>query len=141
MCLVNGDGSVDNLGLNGLLVDDWLDGLVNVVVNTFTSNGGLNLLSMLGLVGGRRVLELSSLALESQFDLLRLVVLDVTVLDLLHGVVVLLGQNLAVLDGLDGGVVMVLVSLLVDGSEDFLMSDWLDMFVDDGSVGTLVDFL
>lgn len=86
-------------------------------------------------------MELSSLALESQFDLLRLVVLDVTVLDLLHGVVVLLGQNLAVLDGLDGGVVMVLVSLLVDGSEDFLMSDWLDMFVDDGSVGTLVDFL
>lgn len=42
-------------------------------------------------------------------------VLDVAVLDAGHLVGVLFGEDLAVLDGLDGGVVVVLVDLTVDG--------------------------
>lgn len=38
--LVNWDGGVDNLLLDGLPLDDWLDGLVDVVVGDILSDGG-----------------------------------------------------------------------------------------------------
>lgn len=42
MSLVDGHDSVDNLGLDGLLVDHWLDCLVHMVMYMFASNTGSN---------------------------------------------------------------------------------------------------
>ena len=41
---MNGDGGVDNVGLDGLLVHNWLNGLVDVVVHMLASNGGVGTL-------------------------------------------------------------------------------------------------
>jgi len=38
---VDGDGGVDDGWLNCLLLDDWLDVLVDVVVNVFACNSGV----------------------------------------------------------------------------------------------------
>jgi len=37
---VNGNGGVDDLGSDSLLVDDWLDSFVDVVVDVLTDNSG-----------------------------------------------------------------------------------------------------
>ena len=61
--LVDGNSGVDDLWGDGLLVDDWLDSLVDMVVDMLTlddwSSGG----GVPGLVGGGGAGELSSLAL------------------------------------------------------------------------------
>lgn len=36
--LMDGNRGVNNLGLNGLLVHDWLNGLVDVMMNMFTGD-------------------------------------------------------------------------------------------------------
>lgn len=52
---------------------------------------------------------------------------------------VLLREDLTVCHGLDGGVVVVLVNLLVDGSGDLLMLGLVDGLVKDCGCNTLVD--
>jgi len=52
---------------------------------------------------------------EAFLDVAVVAVLDLAVFDIGHVVRVLLWENLAVVDGLNGGVVMVLVDLAVDG--------------------------
>lgn len=57
--LVDGDGGMNDRGLNSLLLDDGLDVLVDVVVDVLTSNGVPGGGSVLGLADGAGVLELS----------------------------------------------------------------------------------
>lgn len=137
--LVNGDGGVDNVRLDGLLVDNGLDGLVDVVVDVLTADGGCNRLRVHGLDLGALVSKLGSLGSETLLDLGIVAVLERAVLDGGKVVVVLLGENLAVLDGLDGGVVVVLVNLLVDGGLDLLVLLELMALVGDSRGDLLVD--
>jgi hypothetical protein len=137
--LVDGDGGVDNVGLNRLLVDNGLDGLVDVVVDVLAANRGGNGLSVLGLNLDALVSKLSGLGGETLLDLGVVAVLERAVLDGGKVVVVLLGKNLAVLDGLDRGVVVVLVNLLVDGSLDLLVLLELVGLVDNSGGNLLVD--
>jgi len=65
--------------------------------------------------------------------------LDVAVLDAAHLVAVLFGEDLAVLDGLDGGVVVVLMDFTVDGSRHILLSGGGDIFVLNGRINSLVN--
>ena len=137
--LVDGDSGVDNVRLDGLLVDDGLDGLVDVVVDVLTADGGSDGLGVDSLDLSALVSELSSLSGETLLNLRVVTVLERTVLDSGKVVVVLLRKNLAVLDGLDGGVVVVLVNLLVDGSLDLLVLLELMALVGDSGSDLLVD--
>ena len=137
--LVDGNGGVDNVRLDGLLVDDGLDGLVDVVVDVLTADGGCNRLRVHGLDLGALVSKLGSLGSETLLDLGVVAVLERAVLDGGKVVVVLLGEDLAVLDGLDGGMVVVLVNLLVDGGLDLLVLLELMALVGDSRGNLLVD--
>ena len=137
--LVDGNGGVDNVRLDSLLVDDGLDGLVDVVVDVLTANGGCNRLRVHSLELGTLVSKLGSLSSETLLNLGVVAVLERAVLDGGKVVVVLLRENLTVLDGLDGGVVVVLVNLLVDGGLDLLVLLELMALVGDSRGNLLVD--
>ena len=143
--LVNWDGGVCDVWLNGLLVDHWLDGLVDVMVHVLTANswslaGGVLALDTLG-----GVLELGRGLVQLAVDIALVAMLEVAVLNTDQVVVVLLWENLSVLDWLDGSVVVVLVNLLVDGSGDvvvvgagdsLVLDCWCNLLVDGGVVVT-----
>lgn len=137
--LVDGDGGVDNVRLDGLLVDNGLDGLVDVVMDVLTADGGCNRLRVHSLELGALVSKLGSLSSETLLDLGVVAVLKRAVLDGGKVVMVLLRENLTVLDGLDGGVVVVLVNLLVDGGLDLLVLLELMALVGDSRGDLLVD--
>lgn len=56
---MDGNGIVHNFGSDGLLVDDGLDGLVNVVMDMFSFQCGCRVSGMLGVMDRGGVLELS----------------------------------------------------------------------------------
>jgi len=55
--LVDGDGCVDNLGLDNLLVHDWLDSLMDVVVDMLAANRGRCLSALCGTLNDPLILE------------------------------------------------------------------------------------
>jgi hypothetical protein len=85
------------------------------------------------------VTELSGLTFQTSLDGFRVTVTMFPVLDTNHVVGMLFGKNLAVQHGLNGGVVVVLVNLTVNGSGDLLMSRRLDGFLHDSGGNLLVD--
>lgn len=99
--LVDWDGGVDDGWLDSLLLDNWLNCLVDVVVNVLTSNGGTLGGSVLGLSYSSGVLELSLLSGETLLDVSIVSVLDVAVLNTSELVRVLLWHNLLVVDRLN----------------------------------------
>ena len=110
-----------------------------MVVDVLASDGRGLLLNH-GLAGLHSlVTELSSLLLETGTDGGVITVVDLTGLGGGDAVGVLLGENLTVLDGLDGGVVEVDVDFLVDGSLGLLDARLLDGLLDDGRSDLLVD--
>lgn len=110
--LVDWHGGVDNVRLDGLLVDDWLDGLVDVVVDVLAGDGWLDGLGLTGLTTDLLVVEAGGLGLQALSDLAVVAVLEGAVLDSAEVVVVLLWADLSVLNWLDRGVVVVLQSEL-----------------------------
>jgi len=99
--LVDWDGGVDDMGLDGLLVDHRLDLLVDVVVNVLAGDrwgNGRGVLDIT-LLGG--VLELSSLSCEALLNLCVTAVLELAVLNCTKVVVVLLGESLFVVNWLN----------------------------------------
>jgi hypothetical protein len=68
------------------------------------------------------VLELRLLGCQTVLHVLVVTVLDVAMLHAGHLVAMLFWEDLAVLNGLDGGVVVVLVNLAVDGSGHILLT-------------------
>jgi len=137
--LVDRDSGVNNGWLNSLLLDDWLNVLVDVVVDVLASNRWCSCAGVLGLTDFAAVLELSGLSSETVLDVRVVAVLDVAVLNTCHLVAVLLGKDLTVLDGLDGCVVVILVDLTVYCGGHILVSGGSDMLVLDGGVDRLVD--
>lgn len=137
--LVDGDGGVDDSRLDDLLLDDGLDGLVDVVVDVLAGNDGSGGAGLGDLALNALVRELSSLTLKTSSYLLRVAVLEMPVLDAGKLVLVLFREDLAVEDGLHRGVVVVLVNLLVDGGLDLLMEVLVEGLVGDGGSDLFVD--
>lgn len=134
---VDGDGGVDDGGLDGLLLDDGLDVLVDVVVDVLAGNGANLSTGPLGLAYGTSVLELSCLGGETFLDVVVITVLDLTVLYTCEIVGVLFRENLAVNDWLDRGVVVVLVHFAIDSCLDVLVVGRQYCLVLDGRVDHL----
>jgi len=130
---------VYDLGLDGLLLDDWLDALVHVVVRVFAFHGGSRRTRVVRIMRRRSVLELCSFIVEALAGLFMVAVFEFAVL---HGgwvVGVLFGKDFAVLDWLDGGVVVILVDFAVDCFCDLFVADGLDFFAGYGSADGFVD--
>jgi len=137
--LNDGDGGVNVGGLDGLPLDDGLDGLVDVVVNVLVGNGRSSGQSPLGVSDGGGVLVSVPLLLELLPVLGEHVVLGFTD-DLGDDVVLVLGsQGLVVGDGLDTVLVVVDVPLTVDGLDLLDGLDGLDVLLNDGSGGLSAD--
>jgi len=137
--LVDGDGGVGDVRLDGLLLDHGLDSLVDVVVLVLASDNRSDLAGggTLNLLGGGFVA--STLLGEASLDLVVATVLVAAVLNGDDVGVVLSGKNLLVDDRLLSGVVVVLVNLLVDGRDVLLMLLPLDSLVLNGRSDLLVD--
>jgi len=136
---VDWDGGVDDVRLNGLLLHNRLDRLVDVVVHVLAGSDGLHGCGVLTLDADRLVLELGSLLGEVVLVLLGIVVLDLAVLDGDDLVVVMLREDLLVLDGLHRGVVVVLVDLAVESGSNVLVLGLVDGLVGNGGCDGLVD--
>src|SRR4051812_35020584 len=84
-----------------------------MVVDVLSDNGGVGGRRVLDVTNCAGVLELGLFGCETILELGIVAVVDVAVLNTGHFVGVLFWENLFVLDGLDGGVVVVLVDLPV----------------------------
>lgn len=137
--LVDGDGGVDHVGLDGLLVDDGLDGLVDVVVDVLAADGSVGTLAVGSSLDYALVLEGGLLGSKIPLGGIGVPVVELAVLDgaKLRGV--LLRKNLAVVDGLDSAVVVVLVNFLVNSSVDLLVDVRLDNLLLHCGRNSLVD--
>jgi len=135
---VNGDGGVDNRWLNSLLVDNWLNSFMDVVVDMLASNDWRNGVSFLSATFCSSVLKLRALLLKTCFDGIGIAMLMLSVLDGDDVVGVLFWENFAVLDWLHGGVVMILMYLTINGSLGLLMANFGDFLVHDSWGNLLV---
>jgi len=133
------DGGVDNAWLDSLLVYDWLDGLVYVMVDVLTSNGRGGRLCVLGIVDCARILELGLLSGEALFDVGVVSVLQLTVLYTSNLMGVLFWEDFAILDRLDRCMVVILVYLTIDRRGDILVTGVVYMLVLNGRINSLVD--
>ena len=112
--------------------------LVNVMMNMFTGNDRGDGVSLF--LGHTTVaLELSRFLLEAGFDSIGIAMLMVTFLNRDDVVMMFLGKDFAVMDRLNGGVVMVLMDFTVDGSSGLLVTLLNDGLVDDSGSNLLVD--
>ena len=112
---------------------------MNVVVDMLANNSSSCRVSLGGVALSAGVLELGLLGSQAILDGLVFAMVMLTMLNGDHAVVVLLRQNLAVLYWLDGGVIMVLVDLTVDGSRLLFMMGLVDCLIDNGWGYVLLD--
>jgi hypothetical protein len=137
--LVNGNSGVNNVGLDGLLLDYGLDSLVDVVVNVLTANGSSSALAMSGSINAALILEAGLLLNEVPLCVVMITVVKLAVLNSTELGSVLLRENLAVLDRLDSAVVVVLVNLLVNSGLNLLVKVRLDNLVLNSRGNSLVN--
>lgn len=137
--LVNRDCGVNNVGLDGLLLYDRLNGLVNVVVNVLTANGSSGALAVCGGIYTTLILEAGLLFDKISLGGVVVTMVELAVLDSAKLSSVLLGKDLTILDGLDCAVVVILVNLLVNGSLNLLMDVRLDNLVFNSRSNSLMD--
>ena len=126
MGFMNWDGGVYDFWLDDLLVDHWLNCLMDVMMNMLPGNSRIDFLGFLFLRGKTLILERSSFLLESIGDML---LVAVVMSPLLHGhnvVAMLLGQYFGILHRLNRGVMVIFVNLFVNSCLDRLMACWLD---------------
>jgi hypothetical protein len=146
VAFMDGNSGVNDFWSDGLLVDDWLNRLMNMMVNVLALDSGCSGCCMSGFVGMGGVLELGSLTLESLASLVVIAVMELLVDHILHLVMVLFRENLLVLNRLDSGVVVVLVDLTIDSLGELLMARRFDVLVGDswgnalGHVGSVASF-
>ena len=162
MYFMDGYSGVDDRWLYGLLVDNRLDGLmemiskaklfvntatdlVDVVVNVLAGNDWCNRVGFFCLTRLAAVLELHTLLLEASFDGVWVTMLVLTMLYRDNVVVMLFREYLAVLDWLNRGVVVILVNFAIDGGcclfvsvfmNCFVGHSWSDLFVNSGVMVT-----
>jgi len=110
-----------------------------MVVNVLAGDDRGDRAGVLALDSLLLIAELRLLGGEPALNVLGVVVLVRAVLDWDDVVVVLLTEPGLIVDWLDGGVVVVLVHLLVDGGLDVLVLSAIDGLVGDGRSDLLVD--
>lgn len=125
---VNRHSGVYDVRLNGLLVDNRLDCLMNVVMDVLALNGRCHGFGLPSRSNVPFVLKLSRLLLQTGSYITLVAVVVLFVLDTGKIMRVLLWQNLAIVHGLNGSVIVVLVNLLVDCGCDVLVSCGVDGF-------------
>ena len=103
------------------------------------SNDRRNRVGLLGTSFRAAVLELQTLLFKASLDGVGVTVLDLTLLNGGHSVGMLFRENLAILDRLDRGMVMVLVHLAINGCLSLLMTLLDHLFVDHGGSDLLMD--
>lgn len=94
---------------------------MDMMVDVLATNLGCSRSSLTSSAGLGLVLELCSLLLQTRLDVTVIPVLELAVLDTNKVVMVLFGENLAVVHRLHRGVIVILVDLLVDGGSDLLV--------------------
>ena len=132
---------VHNGRLNSLLLDHGLDVLVYVVMDMLSCycwSGGRGVLSFADCAG---VLELCFLGGQTFIDVVIVSMLDVSVLHIMYLVAVLFWKNFTMLDGLDGGVMMVLMDFTIYGGGGILMLSTGDTLVLNSGVDSLEKWL
>lgn len=112
---------------------------MNVVMNMLACNDGCDGVALLGATAGTSALELGALLLQTGLDGRRIAMMHLAVLYGNDVVVMLFGKNLAVLDGLDGCMEMVLVHLAINGSLSLFMAMLGDCFLGHGGGNLLMD--
>lgn len=137
--LMDRDGGVDNVGLDGLFLDNGLNSLVDVVVDVLSANSGGNTLAMGGVLDAALVGKTSLVINQSSLGGIGIAMVKLAVLNSTELSSMLLWENLTVMDRLDSAVVVVLVNLLVNGSVDLLMYVRLDDLVLNSGGNCLVD--
>jgi hypothetical protein len=137
--LVDGNSGVNNVGLDDLLLDNGLNGLVDVVVDMLAANRWGYALALCGGLDAPLVPELGLLLSKVPLDVVVVTVIELAVLDCAELGSVCLWKNFTVLHGLNGAVIVILVNLLVYRCDDFLMLVRLDGLVDDCRSNSLMD--
>jgi hypothetical protein len=137
--LVDGNGGVDYVGLDDLLLDNRLDSLVNVVVDMLAADSGCDTLALCGGLYPPLVAELSLLLNKVPLNRVMVAVVKLAMLYTTKLGGVCLGKHLTILDWLDCAVVVVLVDLLVDSGVDLLVYVRLHSLVDNRGGDSLVD--
>jgi hypothetical protein len=122
MNFVNRNSSVNNRWLDGLLLHNRLDVLVDVVVDMLSCYCGGGRCGVLRLVDCTGVFELGLFGGEAFLDVRVVAVLDVAVLYTSHLMSVLFWEDLTVLDGLGSGVMVVLMDFSIDSCCGLLVS-------------------
>ena len=113
--------------------------LMDMVVHMLACNNWCNRVGLFGSCLRAGVLEFHTLFLKTSLDGVGVTVLDLTRLDRGHSVGVLFGENLAIFDWLNGGVVMVLMHLTIDGGLSLFMTLLNDLLVYHSGSNLLVD--
>jgi len=136
---VDGNNSVDNVGLDDLLVHYGLNALVDVVVDMLSADGASSALGELSIVHFSRIPELGGLSSQFLLCAIMVTVVELVVLDSAELVLVILWQNLTIMDRLYCTVVVILVYFSVGGADDFLVLGRLDNVVLNSRSDSLVD--
>jgi len=136
---VDWDSGVNDTWLDFLLLNNWLDSLVDMVMNMLTTDSGGSTLALCGVVNNTFVTELVLLVYQSTLGVIAVAVVELSVLDSAQFGSVLLWQNLTVLNRLDSSVIVILVHLLVNGCLNILMLMRLDSLVCDARSYRLMD--
>lgn len=126
MDLMDWYSGVDDVGLDSLLVNNRLNGLMDVVVDVLAANSGCGTLAVSGILDNALVLEGSLLSGKVSLGSIGVPVVEFTVLNGTELSSVLLGENLTILYWLHSTVVVILVDLLVNSSENLLVNMRLD---------------
>ena len=109
------------------------------MVDVLSANGGSNALAVGGVFNAPLVGKASLILDEGPLGSISVTVVKLAVLDCSKLGSVCLGEDLAVLDGLNSAVVVILVDLLVNGSVDLLVYMGLDNLVVYSGGNCLVD--
>jgi len=128
---------VYNRWLDSFLFHHRLNILMDMVVDMFPSNSWVCRRSMLSISNRASILELSLFGCKTFADVLIVAMLDIAVLYASNVVGMLFGKNLTVVDGLDRGMVVILVNLAINSSCGFLVLGTDNIFMLNG----WIDFL
>ncbi len=113
--------------------------LVDMVMDMLAGGGWQSRLGVLSLVSSASVLELRGLHLKTLSCLRLVTMVELSLFDRDYVVGVLLWQDLLVLEGLHGGVVVILVNFTVNSFGDVLMASGRDGLIDNRCVDSLLD--
>lgn len=137
--LVNGDCCMDNVRLNSFFLDNRLDMLMDMVMNSLSCHDRSSLSRSCGAVSCGCILESGGFAVQGSPRFLVVSMVELLVFNRRHVVVVLLRENFLVCNWLHSCVMMLLMNLLVESSGYALMLVRLDLLLNDMRSDIFVD--